>query len=58
MDEQKIRNLLESIVEQGYIGAGPMRLENDPNFIELRKMFATANMPPVPKPVTKKAVKK
>ena len=44
MDENKIRVLLNAVQDKGYIGAGVVKLENDPNWLELRKMFAVANI--------------
>ena len=58
MDEKKIRFLLNAIEDKGYIGAGPVKLVNDQNWLELRALFAIANMKPAPKPTPKKAGKK
>jgi hypothetical protein len=59
MYEQKIRFLLNAIEEKGYIGAGPINLVDDQNWMELRALFAIANMPkPTPKPTPKKEGKK
>jgi hypothetical protein len=54
---ERIAELLIKIEDKGYIGAGPLRLEADINWQELKTLFAVANKP-APKPVIKKVVKK
>jgi hypothetical protein len=54
---ERIAELLIKIEDKGYIGAGPLRLEADINWQELKILFAAANKP-APKPVIKVAPKK
>ena len=45
---EKIYKLILDIEDKGYIGAGPMRLAADPNWIELREALSEK---PVKEPV-------
>jgi hypothetical protein len=54
---ERIAELLIKIEDKGYIGAGPLRLEADINWQELKILLSGANKP-APKPVIKKVVKK
>ena len=52
--DKKLAQLLAAIEDKGYIGAGPMRLTQDPNFIALKDQLGPVDEP---KPVKVEPVK-
>ena len=49
--DRKLAQLLALIEDKGYIGAGPMRLTQDPNFIALKASLFGTKEPEEPKSV-------
>ena len=55
--DKKLAQLLASIEDKGYIGAGPMRLSDDPNFLALKDELGPVEEPkPEPVKVAPKVV--